>query len=344
MESHTTEIYFGNSRYCRTRSIQREQLEHKLLEYYGVATHNPGKNYVSFVFSSGMSAISTVMQSLSNSQGSIVLGDELYCDSPKVAKYLVQKGFYKSVILLSELKETDNIRLIHLETCSNPSGNIPDYERLIELKKKHNCIISLDNTWLSGASFNPISRYGDLVDVVIESSSKYLSNGKCIGGICVSKEVYSNDLFNHIRMYGLHVPQGICEALTKSITSVEERISTSSKKTEDVVKELRKRYNVTYPESADCKYKPSVMVVSVEFPNVKLGNPKRMDRMRENIKKMCEEVNLPFETSFGSSYSKIDTFPKISNDKASLNIRVYIGYDNDQDRVLAFFENLVVNK
>jgi cystathionine beta-lyase/cystathionine gamma-synthase len=340
MECHTTETYLGNSRYCRTRSKPREELEHKLLEYYGVATHNPDNNYVAYVFPSGMSAISTIMQCFGDSKGSIVVGDELYCDSPKVAKYLTAKGFYKSVVQFSEVQETDVIRLIHLETCSNPSGKIPNYDKLTKLKQKHKCIICLDNTWLSGASFNPIKKYGDLIDVVVESTSKYISNGKCIGGMCVSREEHADVIFGHIRTYGIHVSQQVCEIVKKELENVEERLRKSSRNTEDILKQIGKKYEITYPEALQCKYKPSIFVVSIPLTNSKLGNQKRMDRMRENLLEICERHKIPFETSFGSSYSKIDTFPKMSKDKSKLHIRVYIGYEKDQDNIMNMLKEL----
>ena len=38
---------------------------------------------------------------------------------------------------------------------------------------------SEDNTWLSGALFNPLEHGADLV---VESLTKYVSAGRCIGG------------------------------------------------------------------------------------------------------------------------------------------------------------------
>ena len=340
METHTTEEYYGNSRYCRTKSIQREELERKLLQLHGVIRHEPGNDYVAFIFPSGMSAISTIMQSMSNPNRSIVIGDELYCDSPKVAKYLKEKGFYKSVIPYSELKDTDDIQLIHLETCSNPSGNVPDYGRLMELKMKHNCVICLDNTWLSGASFNPISKYPLLVDIVVESMSKYVSNGQCIGGMCVSKEKYGDSLFSHIRMYGIHVPQTTCETICKTLDTIDERLSKSSKNTLHVIKTVSEYCEITYPKNVECKYAPSIFVLTVPIPCMAIGKSKRMDRMREGIKKLCDKHKIQFETSFGSAYSKIDTFPKMTEDKSKLKIRIYIGYDDDTTKVIEFINEL----
>lgn len=253
MEYHTTENYLGHSRYCRTRSSPREQLEYRLQEYYRVNT--PENKFVSFVFPSGMSAISTILQALSDQSKSIVIGNELYCDSPKVAKYLTEKGFYKSTILFSNIKDTDTIQLIHLETCSNPSGHVLDYNALSELKKKHNCIISLDNTWLSGASFNPIEKYGDLVDIVVESMSKYISNGKCIGGMCIAKKDYESKLFSHIRMYGIHVSPQVCNIVCETLKTVDERMKNSSMNTRNVMSKLES-VEITYPHKIDVKYNP----------------------------------------------------------------------------------------
>lgn len=347
MESHTTEIFHGQSRYCRTRSNERDVLENKLLQYYGVAKHIPGDDYYAFVFPSGMSAISTIMQALSDKNRSIVVGDELYCDSPKVAKYLAEKGFYKSVIKMSDVQETDDIQLVHLETCSNPSGMVPNYEKLMELKKKHNCIISLDNTWLSGVSYNPFQKHKELVDIVVESTSKYISNGQCIGGMCITKEIHEVKLFSHVKMYGIHVSSQVCNIVSGTLETVEDRISKSSKNTQIVLSQL-KDADITYPKDIDSKYPPSIFVINI--PIAKIGcEGKKHDKLKKAIKELCSKHNVPFETSFGGSYSKIDSFPKLNDEKntpggnnnVKVQLRVYVGYQEDQSAVINLLKDVL---
>lgn len=76
------------------------------------------------------------------------------------------------------------------------------------------------------------------------------------------------------------------------------------------------------------------------IPNTKLGGSKKMPKMREKLEELCIKYNIPFETSFGGSYSKIDTFPKMNEEKTKLKIRIYVGYENDTDRIVSLVKEI----
>lgn len=177
----TTEIDDdGDHIYCRTLSRARIALENQLLAYYGVTS----ETHVAFVFPSGMSAISTIIECFAKPDQAIAIGDELYCDTPKVVERLVKHHRALECVRLSALSEQHPvISLIFTETASNPTGSPPDYDALFGVSNRP-CdrpdlpvlpvpVVCFDNTWLSGCSFNPFEEFGDRVDVVVESASKY---------------------------------------------------------------------------------------------------------------------------------------------------------------------------
>ena len=99
----------------------------------------------SFIVPSGMSAISVTIQSIlrlpnSSLKINIIYGDELYCDTPKTITYLVSGLIHVHrytidltqtddiLRLFRELQEPESLNLLFVESCSNPSGFIMDFD------------------------------------------------------------------------------------------------------------------------------------------------------------------------------------------------------------------------
>lgn len=140
-EDGTIQMIDGRSIYCRTVSHERTQLENALLAYYGVSA----TTHCCFVFPSGMSAISTLLHAFAQPSLPIVLGEELYCDTPRVAQHLVEMGRASQVVVgLKNLKEEG---VVFVETCSNPTGIVPDMQAIASAKKRSKKMmrIVLDN-------------------------------------------------------------------------------------------------------------------------------------------------------------------------------------------------------
>ena len=75
-------------------------------------------------------------------------------------------------------------KAIYLETIGNPGFNIPDFEAISALAKKHNLPLVVDNTFgAAGYLFQPI-KHG--ANVVVESATKWIGgHGTTIGGVIV---------------------------------------------------------------------------------------------------------------------------------------------------------------
>lgn len=78
----------------------------------------------------------------------------------------------------------DKTKAIYLETIGNPSLNVPDFEAIAEVAKKHGIPLIVDNTFAAGGFlFQPI-KHG--ANVVVESATKWIcGHGTSIGGIIV---------------------------------------------------------------------------------------------------------------------------------------------------------------
>lgn len=78
----------------------------------------------------------------------------------------------------------DNTKALYLETIGNPQFNIPDFEAIAAVAKKHNIPLVVDNTFGAGGFlFAPI-KHG--ANVVVESATKWIGgHGTSVGGIIV---------------------------------------------------------------------------------------------------------------------------------------------------------------
>ncbi|WOK06338.1 O-acetylhomoserine aminocarboxypropyltransferase/cysteine synthase [Imperialibacter roseus] len=77
-----------------------------------------------------------------------------------------------------------NTRALYLETIGNPEFNIPDFEAIAAVAKKHNIPLVVDNTFGAGGYlFRPLEHGAN---VVVESATKWIGgHGTSIGGIIV---------------------------------------------------------------------------------------------------------------------------------------------------------------
>ena len=81
-------------------------------------------------------------------------------------------------------------KAIYLETIGNPGFNIPDFEAIAALAKKHDLPLIVDNTFGAGGYlFRPIEHGAN---VVVESATKWIGgHGTSIGGVIVDGGNYN---------------------------------------------------------------------------------------------------------------------------------------------------------
>jgi len=83
-----------------------------------------------------------------------------------------------------------NTKALYLETIGNPRFNIPDFEALAALARKHDLPLIVDNTFgAAGYLFRPIEHGAD---VVVASATKWIGgHGTSIGGVIVDAGRYN---------------------------------------------------------------------------------------------------------------------------------------------------------
>ncbi len=84
----------------------------------------------------------------------------------------------------------DNTKAIYLETIGNPELNIPDFEAIAAVAKKHDLPVIVDNTFGAGGYlFKPL-QHG--ANIVVESATKWIGgHGTSVGGVIVDGGNYN---------------------------------------------------------------------------------------------------------------------------------------------------------
>ena len=153
-----------------------------------IASLEEGK--AGFAFSSGLAAMSTVMEILSSGDHVIAM-DDLYGGTYRLFEDVKKRSAgldftFTNLNLLGNLEASlkPNTKMIWVESPSNPLLKIVDLKEISDFAKKHNLISVCDNTFCSPYIQKPL----DLgFDIVVHSATKYLNgHSDVIGGVVVT--------------------------------------------------------------------------------------------------------------------------------------------------------------
>lgn len=173
--------------YSRVQNPTREQLEKvvAVLEYA----------YDAVAFSSGMSAMNTLME-LFQSGDHIIASDDLYGGTIRIFNQINTKNGiivdYTDTTDDKNIKQLvrNNTKAVFIETPTNPMMNVTDLKKTAALAKAHGLLLIVDNTFLSPYFQNPITLGAD---IVLHSGTKFLGghNDTLAGFLTVSSEELS---------------------------------------------------------------------------------------------------------------------------------------------------------
>lgn len=77
-----------------------------------------------------------------------------------------------------------NTKAIYVESIGNPRGNVPDFEGLSKIAKKHGIPLIVDNTFGAAGSICRPVKHG--ANIIVESATKWIGgHGTSIGGVLV---------------------------------------------------------------------------------------------------------------------------------------------------------------
>ena len=160
---------------------------------------------------SGMSAIFYSILNIAKAGDNIIASSQLYGGTitlftQTLKRFGIEARFFdiEKVEDIEKLID-ENSKCIFFETISNPSIDLPDFERIIEIANKHTLLTIVDNTVATPILCQPL-KLG--VDVVVHSASKYITGqGTAIGGLIIERENLVEKIIDNPRYKEFNEPE-----------------------------------------------------------------------------------------------------------------------------------------
>lgn len=160
--------------------------------------------------SSGMSAISTILMSLTQSGDCILTQGNLYGGTTELVQKIISRTGVSCIIedftdldkVETCLKTSPNIKLLYLETPTNPTLSCVDLEAIAHLAKRYQVKTVCDNTFCTAYLQQPLLLG---IDFVIHSTTKYYNgHGTGMGGVIISthKDFMKKEVFEQMKLLG----------------------------------------------------------------------------------------------------------------------------------------------
>jgi len=162
------------------------------------------------MFSSGMSAISTLLMSCLKPGDKVLTQGNIYGGTTE----LFTKVFtnYQIETILTDLTDEEKveelirqdqaIKMIYFETPANPSLACIDIAKMSVIAKRNNLTTVVDNTFCTPYLQQPLNMG---IDFVLHSTTKYLNgHGNGIAGVVVSKDIdfMQDKVWTHMKLLG----------------------------------------------------------------------------------------------------------------------------------------------
>lgn len=226
--------------YSRLQNPTREHLEKIVAGLEGGSE--------AFALSTGMAAITLLME-LFQPGDHIIAEADLYGGSIRLFENVSKKNRYEFTYLNCaqddiECHIKENTKAIYIETPTNPMMNVSDIGKIAGIAKKHNCLLIVDNTFLSPYFQNPL-KLG--ADVVIHSGTKFLGghNDTLAGFVVTNREEIAEKLRFLIKTTGAGLAPFDSWLILRGIKTLGIRMEKSQKNAIQIANWLKKQKIVT---------------------------------------------------------------------------------------------------
>ncbi len=154
--------------------------------------------YRGIAVSSGMGAVNTIYSGLLRQGDHMISTAAVYGPSRVVMeKHYSKFGIESTYIDTSNIQQIrdaikPNTRMLYVETPANPTIDITDLKKVVEIANEYNLITVADNTFCSPYLQKPLD-YG--FDIVFHSITKFLNgHADIVGGIIITREKEIHDI------------------------------------------------------------------------------------------------------------------------------------------------------
>lgn len=212
------------------------------------------------LYSSGMGAISTLIQTFVNNGFNVVSSNSLYGGTYRylrdVAPNLgITSKFFdgQNLSTLSNLIN-EKTKLVYFETPTNPILEILDIKKIVKIVKDSEkkfgtkILTAIDNTFASVLNQNPL-KMG--MDIVIESGTKYLAgHSDLLAGVIISNKKNINKIRASGKYFGPSADPFMAFLMSRSLKTFSLRVEKQNINAFEIAKALegnKKILNVIYP-------------------------------------------------------------------------------------------------
>lgn len=286
----------------------------------------------SWAFSSGMSAIATVLKFF-KSGDHILVCDDLYGGTYRLfSDIYTQYGLEFDYVDFCNLDEVEaackpNTRALFLETPTNPTMKVADLAAVGELARAHDLLYVVDNTLLTPVFQRPFD-FG--ADIVIHSGTKYLCghNDITAGFLVVRDDSRIQDLFTITMSEGALLDPFDSWLMLRSLKTLDVRLQRQQENALAITEFLKNHPNVRDVYYVGDPDHPSYELSCKQTSGFGAMISFRVDS-NERLKRVLERVNvISYAESLGSVESLI-TFPLMQTHGAMApELREKLGIDD----------------
>lgn len=206
--------------YARLSSVNSDAVAQKLI----ALEHGEDAE----VFASGMAAISSTLVALLNQGDHMVASADVYGGTyGLLTEELPRFGIS---ITMADMRDPasyeaaiqPNTKLLYIETLTNPVLKVCDISAMVDVAKRHNLLLIIDNTFASPWGCQPLNLGADLV---IHSTTKYLGgHSDIIGGAVIGpKELIAQIFMRKVHFGGSPDPHA-CYLLERGMRTLDVRM------------------------------------------------------------------------------------------------------------------------
>lgn len=160
---------------------------------------------------SGMSAIFYSILNIAKAGDNIIASNQLYGGTITLFTQTLKRfGIEARFFDIEKVEDIQalidkNSKCIFFETISNPSIDLPDFDKIIDISNKYNILTIVDNTVATSILCQPL-KLG--IDIVVHSASKYITGqGTAIGGLIIERENLVEKIIDNPRYKEFNEPE-----------------------------------------------------------------------------------------------------------------------------------------
>ena len=199
------------------------------------------------VFNSGMAAVMTAITAFAQPRDRVVYTVPLYGGTQHLIHEFLEPFGVKGVAvpagdtikLDAAIRDTENLRIIFIETPANPTLLMTDIRRAVEsgAKRDPRPLVMIDNTFLGPTFQHPLSIGADLV---LYSATKYFSGfSDMLAGVAIARDPALIDRMKSRRVFFGNILQpDECWMLDGRLPTVSLRMNRASKNAQRIAEHL----------------------------------------------------------------------------------------------------------